>query len=253
MEQHPSNFVPRNNTTLKTRKAMEKTNTPAKTQVFNLVILDKSGSMECIRKEAVNGYNETLGTIKAAQLKHLDTQEHFVSLAAFCGCGIDMIYDKTPIAEAEKLTLKQYDPCCCTPLFDAIGKTIKQLKKDIEKIEDAAVLVTIITDGEENASKEWTGPAVKALIENCKEDGWMFSFIGAGEDIIHIATTISITNTVLWEQTSKGTADVFANENDAQSRYYDKMAAPCCATASVADRKKMRKQFSEEYYDKDKK
>ena len=90
-------------------------------------------------------------------------------------------------------------------------------------------------------------------VENCKEDGWMFSFIGAGEDIIHIATTISITNTVLWEQTSKGTADVFANENDAQSRYYDKMAAPCCASASVADRKKMRKQFSEEYYDKDKK
>lgn len=214
MEQHPSNFVPRNNTTLKTRKAMEKTNTPAKTQVYNLVILDKSGSMECIRKEAVNGYNETLGTIKAAQLKHL-TQEHFVSLAAFCGCGIDMIYDKTPIAEAEKLTLKQYDPCCCTPLFDAIGKTIKQLKKDIEKIEDAAVLVTIITDGEENASKEWTGPAVKALIENGKEDGWMFSFIGAGEDIIHIATTISITNTVLWEQTAKGTTDVFVNENDA--------------------------------------
>ena len=83
MEQLPSNFAPRKNTTLITRKAMEKTNTPAKTQVYNLVILDKSGSMELIRKEAVNGYNETLGTIKAAQLKHLDTQEHFVSLAAF--------------------------------------------------------------------------------------------------------------------------------------------------------------------------
>lgn len=66
MEQIPSNFAPRKNTTLKTRKAMEKTNTPAKTQVYNLVILDKSGSMECICKEAVNGYNETLGTIKAA-------------------------------------------------------------------------------------------------------------------------------------------------------------------------------------------
>ncbi len=223
-----------------------------KTQVYNLVILDKSGSMECIRKEAVNGYNETLGTIKAAQLKHLDSQEHFVSLAAFCGCGIQMIYDKTPIAEAKKLALKQYDPCCFTPLFDAIGKTVKKLRADIKDIEDAAVLVTIITDGEENASKEWTGPAVKALIENCKEDGWMFSFIGAGDDIIHIATTISITNTVLWEQTSKGTKAVFDNENDAQNRFYDKMAEPCCAAAPAADRKKMRKKFSEEYYDKDK-
>ena len=55
---------------------MEKTgnteNTALKTQVYNLVILDKSGSMESIRKEAIDGYNETLGTIRAAQLKHLE-------------------------------------------------------------------------------------------------------------------------------------------------------------------------------------
>ena len=228
-------------------------NTALKTQVYNLVILDKSGSMESIRKEAIDGYNETLGTIRAAQLKHLDTQEHFVSLAAFCGCGIDMIYDKTPIKDAGKLTKKLYDPCCSTPLFDAIGTTVKKLKADIKDVEDAAVLVTIITDGEENASKEWTGLAVKALIEHCKEEGWMFSFIGAGDDVIHIATTISITNTVLWEQTEKGTAEVFANENEAQGRFYDKMATCCSPCMAPEDRKKMRKQFSEEYYDKDKK
>lgn len=231
---------------------MEKKNDIAKTQVYNLVILDKSGSMEDIRKEAVDGYNETLGTIRAAQLKHIESQEHFVSLAAFCDCGIEMIYDKTPIKDAEKLTKKQYEPCCCTPLFDAIGKTVKKLKADIKDVEDAAVLVTIITDGYENASKEWTGPAIKKLIDDCKEEGWMFSFIGAGEDIVKVATTISVTNTVVWEKTTEGTAAVFKNENDAQSRFYNKMAAPCCAAASVADRKKMRKQFSEEYYDEEK-
>lgn len=232
---------------------MEKNNITPKTQVYNLVILDKSGSMESIRKEAIDGYNETLGTIRAAQLKHMDTQEHFVSLAAFCGCGIDMIYDKTPIKDAEKLTKEKYDPCCCTPLFDAIGSTIKKLRKDIHNVEDAAVLVTIITDGYENASTEWTGPAVKKLIDECKADGWMVSFIGAGEDVVKVATTISVTNTVVWEKTSKGTEAVFTNENEAQSRYYDKMATTFCANASIADRKKMRKQFSEEYYDKDKK
>lgn len=47
---------------------MEKTNAPVKTLVYNLVILDKSGSMESIRKEAIDGYNETLGAIRAAQL-----------------------------------------------------------------------------------------------------------------------------------------------------------------------------------------
>ncbi len=78
----------------------------------------------------------------------------------------------------------------------------------------------------------------------------MFSFIGAGEDVVKVATTISVTNTVVWEKTAKGTAAVFENENDAQSRFYDKMAAPCCTSANVVTRKKMRKQFSEEYYDK---
>ena len=223
--------------------------TTAKTQVYNLVILDKSGSMESIRKEAVDGYNETLGTIRAAQLKHIDTQDHFVSLAAFCGCGVEMIYDKTPIKDAENLTQDRYAPCCMTPLYDAIGITIQKLKKDIAKIEDAAISVTIITDGYENASKEWKGDAIKKLVEDCKKDGWLFAFIGAGEDILKVASTISITNTVLWDKTGEGTRIMFSVASRANERFYDKMAAPCCAEASIEERKKMRRQFAEECYD----
>lgn len=227
---------------------METTNATIKTQVYNLVILDKSGSMESIRKEAVDGYNETLGTIRAAQLKHLDTQDHFVSLAAFCGCGVEMLYDKTPIKEAENLQAKQYVPCCMTPLFDAIGSTIQKLKKDIKDVEDAAVSVTIITDGYENASKEWKGDAIKKLVEDCKKDGWMFAFIGAGEDILKVASTISITNTVLWDKTGEGTRIMFSVASRANERFYDKMAA-CCADAPISERKKMRRQFAEECYE----
>ena len=224
--------------------------TPTKTQVYNLVILDKSGSMESIRTEAINGYNETLGSIKSTQLKFLDTQEHFVSLAAFCDCGIDMIYDMTPIKDAEKLTKEKYDPCCCTPLFDAIGKTVKTLKKKIADVEDAAVLVTIITDGYENSSKEWDAKGVSKLIEECKEDGWMFSFIGAGEDVIKVATTISITNTMVWENTVEGTKKMFNEENDARMSFcmkYDDLVDPCM---SVSEKKLTRKKLSAEYYKK---
>ena len=227
-------------------------NTPTKTQVYNLVILDKSGSMESIRTEAINGYNETLGSIKATQLKFMDTQEHFVSLAAFCDCGIDMIYDMTPIKDAEKLTREKYDPCCCTPLFDAIGKTVKALKKKIADVEDAAVLVTIITDGYENSSKEWDGKAVSKLIEECKEEGWMFSFIGAGEDVVKVATTISITNTMVWENTSEGTKKMFDDENDARAMY-------CCCledlgfrSMSKAEKIIAKKNLSDKYYEKKK-
>jgi hypothetical protein len=225
-------------------------NTPTKTKVYNLVILDKSGSMESIRTEAINGYNETLGSIKATQLKFLDTQEHFVSLAAFCDCGIDMIYDMTPIKDAEKLTKEKYDPCCCTPLFDAIGKTVKTLKKKIADVEDAAVLVTIITDGYENSSKEWNGKAVSKLIEECKEEGWMFSFIGAGEDVVKVATTISITNTMVWENTSEGTKKMFDDENDARANFCCCLEEPSMRLMSRAEKILAKKELSKKYYEK---
>ena len=89
-----------------------------------------------------------------------------------------------PEEDAEKLTKEKYDPCCCTPLFDAIGKTVKTLKKKIANVEDSAVLVTIITDGYENSSKEWDGKAVAKLIDECKEEGWMFSFISSGQHFL---------------------------------------------------------------------
>ena len=160
-----------------------------------------------------------------------------------------MIYDKTPIKDAENLTQDRYVPCCMTPLYDAIGITIQKLKRDIAKIEDAAVSVTIITDGYENASKEWKGDAIKKLVEDCKKDGWMFAFIGAGEDILKVASTISITNTVLWDKTEEGTRIMFSVAGRANERFYDKMAAPCCAEASIEERKKMRRQFAEECYE----
>lgn len=221
-----------------------------KTQVYNLIILDKSGSMESIRKAAIDGYNETLGSIKAAQLKHIDTQEHYISLVAFCECGVDTIYDCSPIKDAEQLTKEKYIPCCMTPLYDAIGKSIQTLVKKTADIEDAAVLVTIITDGMENASQEWTGKAIKSLIDERKEEGWMFSYIGADHDVESVAASISITNSVVWTKTEAGTEAVINNENLARERFYDKMASCESLCASVNEIKQMRKQFSEEYYKK---
>ena len=150
----------------------------------------------------------------------------------------------------EKLTKAKYNPCCMTPLYDAIGKSIKTLEKKTADIEDVAVLVTIITDGMENASMEWTGQAIKKLIDERKEEGWMFSYIGADHDVEQVAATISITNTVVWTKTAEGTEAMIDNENMARERYFEKMA--CCEAAapcmSVSEKKKLRKQFSEGYY-----
>lgn len=84
----------------------------------------------------------------------------------------------------------------------------------------------------------------------------MFSFVGAGEDVVKVATTIAITNTVVWEQTTEGTEAMFENENHARTRFYEKLAAPicapCCAPMSKEEKKAFKRRLSREYYDKDK-
>ena len=79
-----------------------------------------------------------------------------------------MIYDRVPAKDAERLDGNKYNPCCGTPLYDAIGKTCMQLKEHIKDNPAANVVVTIITDGNENSSKEWTGLSVKKDIEDLK-------------------------------------------------------------------------------------
>ena len=108
---------------------MEVKNEIQKTKVFNVIILDRSGSMECIRQAAVEGFNETLAGIKKAQEKFADTQDHFVSLVTFCSCETKHLYDKTPVAEDKPLNIEDFQPCCTTPLYDAMGMTLTGMHK----------------------------------------------------------------------------------------------------------------------------
>ena len=130
-------------------------------------------------------------------------------------------------------------------------------RKPIHHIKDnpaANVVVTIITDGYENASEEWTGLAVKKLIEDLKEEGWMFSFIGSEGDVEKIALQISITNTIQWKKTSAGTQQMFLDENEARGRHYDrlnKMCAPSVAPMSDEELREQKKKLSRNYFNKD--
>jgi len=194
-----------------------------KTQVFNVIILDKSGSMESIRQAAVDGFNETLAGIKKAQEKYAESQEHFVSLLTFCDCEKKYVFDKVPVAEARKLTLGDYEPCCCTPLYDAMGFTLTTMRNHVKKVDDAVVVVTIITDGYENASKEYTGAAVKKLVEELKGEGWTFTYMGANQDSVEVAFNLSIRNSRNFEATSSGTARVMGKDTSTRMNFFGKL------------------------------
>lgn len=193
---------------------METTN---KTKIYNVIILDKSGSMSSIAKQAVDGVNETLGGIRSSQLKD-PTQDNYVTLVAFCGCELRTIYDNTPIAEVRDITPNDYRPCCMTPLYDAVGTTITRLHPIVTDNKGAAA-VTIITDGYENASREYSGKAIKDLIERYKNEGWMFAYIGADHDVEAVAAQMSIDNTLVFDKTEAGTREMFSRQQRSRSRW----------------------------------
>ena len=193
-----------------------------KKRIFNLIILDESGSMQSIKKEAVDSVNETVQTIRAAERKNAD-QEHFVSLVTF-NDNVKTVYDCVPAVEDKELTSEDYCPVCCTALYDAMGLSLNVLRPKVT--ENDRILVTVVTDGYENASKEYDGKAIKALIDELKGKGWVFAYIGANQDVEQVAATISITNTMTFRTTPKDTMDMCVRVNKSRDRFYSRMSKP---------------------------
>lgn len=200
-----------------------------KTKVFNLIILDESGSMSCIERQALNGLNETLQTIRRAQDKFPE-QEQLVSIVPFESGNIRLLRDKVSIKEVNDLRPDEYNPGACTPLYDAIGFGINSIRKEVT--DDDSVLVTIITDGEENSSEEYSGKAIAMIIDELKKKGWMFTYIGANQDAVSVAMTINISNAMNFVQDDEGTEAMFEKERRSRERYFEanakcyKMASP---------------------------
>ena len=189
-------------------------------KVYNLIILDESGSMSSIKTATISGFNEVVQTIKGIEQKFPE-QQHFISLVSFNGLGIKTLLDKTPVASLKQIDPNTYHPDSMTPLYDAIALSVIKLKLDIDGIVNVNVLVTILTDGEENASKEFSHAQVNHIIIEQKNQGWTFTYIGANHDAERVAHSISITNTMKFEADEVLMPHTFAKESKARE-YYSK-------------------------------
>ena len=194
-------------------------------RVFNLLVVDESGSMSIIERQALVGINETLTTILKMQKTHSDMEQR-VTLITFDSTHKKLFYDNVSARHATPLTSRDYNPCGGTPLYDAIGMGIA--KVNALTTEDDSVLVTIITDGEENCSEEYDLKMIKNLIEKLKKQNWTFTFIGTDDlDVENFAHGMGIDNHLQFSEDEAGTKAMFARENRARERYNKCRAMDC--------------------------
>ena len=139
--------------------------------------------------------------------------------------NVKTINDCVAVGEVHELTDKTYQPDCSTALYDAMGMSLNALRKKVAN--NDKVLVTIVTDGYENASIEYSGKAIKSLVEELKAKGWIFAYIGANQDAEEVAFSMSIDNAMSWESTREGTTYMSERLNYSRSRWYDEAATNC--------------------------
>lgn len=191
-------------------------------KVFNLIIVDESGSMSIIEKQALMGLNETLETVKKIQKAHPEMEQR-VTLLTFDSTHTRFIYDNVRANDTHTLSRRDYCPGGATPLYDAIGIGISKLNAQTEPADN--VLVTIITDGEENCSEEYNLKMVKNLIEKLKKQNWTFTLIGTDNlDVEGMAGSLSIDDHMAFPEDAKGTTEMFMKGNVARCNFNTMLA-----------------------------
>ena len=196
-------------------KLVEKENKMTNSKLVEMVfVIDESGSMWNLAKDTIGGFNTVLKDQKEADKENgtttkvttvlFDNKPHFIHE------GIDL-------NEVEELNEKSYSPNGGTALLDALGKAILSVGRRLRDMDESnrpgKVMVTVITDGEENSSFEFRNEQIKNMIKHQEEKySWIFNFIGANQDSFSVASHLGFNryNTANYEANTVGTASVYS-------------------------------------------
>ncbi len=152
-------------------------------------ILDRSGSMAGLESDTIGGFNSLLEKQKKIEGEAVVTTVLFDD-------RYELLHDRTNIKGINPISDKEYFVRGSTALLDAVGMSISKIENALnhtdEEVRAKKVLIVIITDGQENASMEYTYPMVKQLIESKKSKGWEFMFLGANIDVAKESMKIGI-------------------------------------------------------------
>jgi hypothetical protein len=195
------------------------------------IVMDRSGSMSPIRKEAVAMFNDQIKAIKKNS-KGLDTKVTFVT---FSTTPDKPLVFNEGVDKLKKLSDKDFVPNGWTAMYDAVGHTVDSLATLPEYAdENCSFLVIIISDGQENYSREYNAVSMSERIRFLQGTGrWTFSYLGANQDLAQVARTLHIPvgNTYGWITSSVGATLASSVNSSATTSYLHGVAAG--QTASV--------------------
>lgn len=169
-----------------------------------IAITDRSGSMDRIKKDAIGGFDSFIADQRTQPGNARVTSVIFDT-------AVETQYTALPISEVPSLVL---EPRGSTALYDAIGQTLSVHGERITKEAWAhLVIVVIITDGEENASREYTQARIKEMITHAQEHEWKFVFLAANQDAFAAGASmgVSASTTMGYETTTIGTRSAYAS------------------------------------------
>ena len=218
-------------TTVVTTVTEEIIESPSNEKTHIICVLDRSGSMCSIIKDSIGGFNTFLEKQKTLP------GEATITVALFDD-KYELIYDNVNVKNAEILTKDVWFPRGNTALFDGIGKTIMTEKGNFKKLgkeAPAKVLVCIVTDGEENCSREYNSDSIKKLIKECEDENWNFIFLAANQNAFATGSRfgMSFGNTFNYTASGQGvnkmsqvmsTATASYRSMDSNSNHFKKMS-----------------------------
>jgi uncharacterized protein YegL len=154
------------------------------------IVLDRSGSMESIRQDAIGSFNVFLQDQKTVP------REATITLVQFDD-QFEVVYRAIALNEAPNLTPQTFVPRGSTALLDAIGRTIDETGQRLASLPEAdrpeSVIFVILTDGEENSSRHYSTARINDLIHHQRDVyNWQFVFLGANQDAIMTASRLGI-------------------------------------------------------------
>lgn len=222
-----------------------------KTTVFNLIVLDESGSMSHLTEQTISGCNETINVAKTQAEKNADVFRSLMSVYAFQDGGpvkSRYIMKNEDAIKARHISGEDYRPWGSTPLLDAVGSTLTELKTVAATHEDATGVITIITDGMENSSSHYSWQDVANLISQFKEKGWTVNLIGANIDVDEMGKRMNIDNRMAFQASKVGTENMWNAFSASTSAHMDCYAEESRCLEDVEERIQSRKSRSAGFF-----